>query len=192
MQHRDSIPRLPNRNVERGNMTKEVRGRLIPLTLTVLVAAIDQATKALVIRNIRPGAIGFAFGGDLLRIVNVANTGVAFSMGAGLPDGVRKIIFAFLPLAVLAIVLAAYLKSTGLNTLARWCVCGLLGGGIGNLIDRFFRASGVVDFIDVKFFGLFGMERWPVFNVADSAVVVCGLTLLLSFVFEIKMEGKNG
>ena len=60
-------------------------------------------------------------------------------------------------------------------------VCGIVGGGIGNLIDRFFRPEGVVDFIDVKFYGLFGMERWPTFNVADSAVVVCGILLIISF-----------
>ena len=38
---------------------------------------------------------------------------------------------------------------------------GIVGGGLGNLVDRFFRKEGVVDFIDVKFYGLFGLERWP-------------------------------
>lgn len=152
----------------------------------------DQITKAAVMHSIRPGTVGFAFGGDLLRIVNVANTGVAFSMGAGLPGGVRRVVFALLPLVALAAVLVIYLRSKSLTPFARWCVCGVLGGGIGNLIDRFLRPMGVVDFIDVKFFGLFGMERWPVFNVADSAVVVCGIALLLSFLVEIKREVNNG
>jgi signal peptidase II len=41
-----------------------------------------------------------------------------------------------------------------------------------------------VDFVSVKFYGLFGLERWPTFNVADSAVVVAGLALLVSFMRE--------
>ena len=69
---------------------------------------------------------------------------------------------------------------------------GIAGGGLGNLIDRFFRAEGVVDFIDIKFFGLFGLERWPTFNVADSAVVICGILLVISFiVISITDEMKN-
>ena len=53
---------------------------------------------------------------------------------------------------------------------------------MGNLIDRFFRPAGVVDFIDVRFFGILGMDRWPTFNIADMSVVVCGIMLLLSFI----------
>jgi signal peptidase II len=41
----------------------------------------------------------------------------------------------------------------------------------------------VVDFIDVKFFGLFGLERWPTFNLADSTLVVGGILLLASFLW---------
>lgn len=172
-------------------MTKQLRARMMPLLLALCVAAADQITKAAVVHSIPYGTVGFALGGDLLRIVNVANTGVAFSMGAGLPNAVRRVLFALMPLAALAAVLVVYLRSNTLSQWARWCVCGVLGGGIGNLIDRFFRPGGVVDFIDIKFFGLFGLQRWPVFNVADSAVVVCGFALLLSFFVEIKREGKN-
>ena len=68
---------------------------------------------------------------------------------------------------------------------------GIVGGGLGNLIDRFFRAEGVVDFIDIKFFGLFGLDRWPTFNVADSAVVVCGFMLVISFIVTSIKEAKE-
>lgn len=172
-------------------MTKETKQRLVPLILTVAIVAIDQATKAAVMRNIPLGTVGLELGGDLVRIVNVANTGVAFSMGAGLPSAVRRVVFALLPLLALAAVTVIYLKSKTLGRFAQWCVCGVLGGGIGNLIDRFFRPAGVVDFIDVKFFGLFGLQRWPVFNVADSAVVVFGISLLLSFFWEIRRAGNE-
>ena len=73
----------------------------------------------------------------------------------------------------------------------RWAICGIVGGGIGNLIDRFFRAEGVVDFIDVKFYGLFGFERWPTFNIADASVVVCGVLLVLSFVIDSRKSAST-
>ena len=57
----------------------------------------------------------------------------------------------------------------------------MLGGGLANMVDRVFRPQGVVDFVDVKFYGLFGMERYPTFNVADSSVVVGGILLLVTF-----------
>jgi signal peptidase II len=55
-----------------------------------------------------------------------------------------------------------------------------VGGGLGNVIDRIFRSEGVVDFLSFKFYGLFGFERWPTFNVADSSVVVCAVLLVIS------------
>ena len=67
---------------------------------------------------------------------------------------------------------------------------GIVGGGLGNLIDRFFRPAGVVDFIDVKFYGLFGLDRWPTFNVADAAVVVCGILMVVSFIVTSIRESK--
>ena len=54
-------------------------------------------------------------------------------------------------------------------------------GGLGNYVDRIFRPAGVVDFLDFKFFGIFGLERWPTFNVADATVVVTGILLFISF-----------
>ena len=51
--------------------------------------------------------------------------------------------------------------------------------------------SQVVDFVDCYFFGLFGMERWPTFNFADAAVVVCGIIFLITFVFQVKSDRKN-
>ena len=73
-----------------------------------------------------------------------------------------------------------YVRGREITTLQRWAIAGILGGGIGNLLDRLFRPGGVVDFIDVRFFGIFGLRRWPTFNVADSSVVVCGILLVLS------------
>ena len=104
----------------------------------------------------------------------------------------RIFLFSLIPLIVIGIVIAIYFRNNTWTKLQRWAIMGIVGGGLGNLIDRFFRAEGVVDFIDVKFFGLFGLERWPTFNVADSAVVVCGIILVISFIITYVKESKNG
>ena len=77
-------------------------------------------------------------------------------------------------------------KNKDFNQVQNWAIMGIVGGGLGNIIDRIFRSKGVVDFIDVKFYGLFGLQRWPTFNVADAVVVVCGIMLFASFVISNK------
>lgn len=164
--------------------------KLLPFILTFVVIIADQVTKAMIVKNIPNFTIGYQFFGDLLRIVHVSNTGVAFSIGDSMPFVVRRILFGIAPLFVIAIVIGAYFRNKDFTSLQCWAICGIIGGGIGNIIDRFFRVEGVVDFIDVKFFGIFGLKRWPTFNVADSAVVVCGVLLIVSFLIAISKEEK--
>ena len=66
-----------------------------------------------------------------------------------------------------------------------------MGGGFGNLFDRFFRPEGVVDFIDFKFYGILGFERFPTFNVADISIVICGILLLVSFIITLSEDAKE-
>lgn len=155
---------------------------LLPFILSVVVVILDQVTKAWIVKTIPPFTIGYQYLGDFLRIVHVSNTGVAFSMGDSMPLVLRRILFGIVPLAVIALVVVVYFRNKDFTQVQRWAICGIVGGGIGNIIDRFFRAEGVIDFIDVKFYGIFGLKRWPTFNVADSAVVVCGFMLLISFI----------
>ena len=172
-------------------MNKELKSKLWPISLAVLVIILDQITKILVIKNIPLYTIGTSFFGDFLRIIHVANTGVAFSVGATWSETIRRFLFSLIPLIVIGIVIAIYFRNNTWTKLQRWAIMGIVGGGLGNLIDRFFRAEGVVDFIDVKFYGLFGMERWPTFNIADSAVVVCGIILVISFIITSIRESKS-
>lgn len=167
------------------------KDKFLPLILTVVVIILDQLTKLLVVKNIEPYSIGASFGGDLLRIIHVYNTGIAFSLGHSLSQNLRSIFFAAMPLIVLIIVMVIYFRNDDFTKLQRWAIAGIVGGGIGNIIDRFFRSEGVVDFIDVKFFGIFGLERWPTFNIADSAVVVCGILLIISFIIMMKNDAKK-
>ena len=172
-------------------MNKITKDKILPFILTIVVIILDQITKFLIVQNIKPFSIGAQFFGDFLRIIHVSNTGVAFSMGANWGETARHILFLFIPVIVIGLVIAVYFRNNEFTKLQRWAIAGVIGGGIGNLIDRFFRPEGVVDFIDVKFFGLFGLDRWPTFNVADSAVVVCGFMLLISFIKSIIQENKE-
>lgn len=173
-------------------MEKNLKDKLIPFALAFIVILADQITKALIVKNIPVYAIGWTFGDDLLRIVHVANKGVAFSLGAGMSQSFRSVMFSFAPLVVIGLVVWIYFRNQEFNPLQRWCICGIVGGGIGNIIDRIFRPQGVVDFVDVKFFGIFGLDRWPTFNVADASIVVCGIILIASFAVTVKSGAAQG
>lgn len=172
-------------------MNEKTKSKLLPLTLTAVIIIIDQFTKYLIVKNIPIYTIGAEFFGDFLRIIHVANTGVAFSVGATWSENLRHILFSVIPVVVIVLVFIVYFRNNEWTTFQRWTIMGILGGGIGNLIDRIFRSEGVIDFIDVKFFGIFGLERWPTFNVADSAIIICGIMLAVSFIISIINEKKQ-
>lgn len=174
------------------NMNKEVINKkmLLPFVLTALVVIADQITKTLIVNLIPLNTIGAQYFGDILRIIHVANKGVAFSIGYSLPLVLRRLCFGIVPLIVMILVINVYFRNRDFTDLQRWAICGIVGGGFGNIIDRFFRAEGVVDFVDVKFYGIFGLQRWPTFNVADMAVVICGIILIISFIIVVADEKK--
>jgi len=156
---------------------------LAPFALTAAILILDQITKAAVVAGIKPGRIGWRALGDFFWLVHQKNTGAAFSMGDGLPEVLRIAILIIVPLALMAGLCVYYFKTDELSYPQRWALCGIVGGGVGNIIDRILRSDGVIDFLSVKFYGLFGLERWPTFNVADSAVVVCGILLVAAGFF---------
>ena len=169
---------------------------LMPLTFTGIVLVLDQVSKA-IIHGLWPIAEGEryrfitqVFSNDFLQIIHVRNKAIAFSLGRNLPEVIQPVLFIVLPLLVLGVLLWYYFRTTDFTRLQRWAVAGILGGGIGNLIDRVFRPDGVIDFIDIKFYGLFGWERWPTFNVADASVVICCLLLLVSIII-VSVKGKK-
>lgn len=157
--------------------------RYMPFALTAAVLILDQLSKWLVDKSIPVGSIAWRGLGDFFWLVHQRNTGAAFSLGHNLPGFGRVALLIVLPLAIIG-GLGAYLwKTRELSSFQRWAVAGIVGGGLGNLIDRVFRPEGVVDFLSFKFYGLFGLERWPTFNVADATVVVCGILLALTAIF---------
>lgn len=180
--------------------------RILWLTLSIVV--LDQVTKLLVKGFVIPGTTiyyeGMQIGqsipllGDFLRLTYVENAGMAF--GVAVPN---RLLFSLITI-VAVIVLCVYLFRIRNESLkARLPFAVILGGAIGNLIDRVFYGvifgegplfyGKVVDFIDVDFFdiSLFGYElnRWAVFNIADASVTI-GLFLLLLFYKSIP-EGQT-
>ena len=155
-----------------------------PFLLTAFVVLLDQASKAFIVSNWpREGTvIRDVFNNGFLLIYHVRNKAIAFSIGDNLPDQLRFPIFVVIPILVLIFLVLYYFKIGDFTKLQRWAIAGILGGGVGNIIDRIFRPDGVVDFISVKFYGILGMERWPTFNVADSSVVVCCFILFFTMI----------
>jgi len=166
----------------------------LPFILTAIVVLLDQLTKILIVRFANEnGNILYSVFGDFFRIILVYNTGAAFSFGNNFAPILRFILLKLLPLLLIIGFLPIYFRMN-FTRVERWLIAAVIGGGVGNLIDRFFRTEGVVDFIDIKFYGLFGLERWPTFNIADSVVVV-SFSILILFTFfkknESAMHEKN-
>ena len=158
---------------------------LLPFSLTAVVIAADQLVKGFIVKNwpVEGTFIKDAFDNGILQFYHVRNKAIAFSLGNTLPDAVRPILFVVLPLIVLGFLVWYYFTSNEFSRLQRWAVAGIIGGGLGNITDRIFRPDGVVDFISVKFYGIFGMERWPTFNIADSCVVISCTLFLITILF---------
>jgi len=151
--------------------------KLIAIWIMAIVIVFDQATKCLVRINMQLHD-SIPILGDLLRLTYVENDGAAFSIS--LPNPIYNRFF-FVSTAIIAIVMIVYLLTKAVNRVQVWAFGLVLGGAIGNnLIDRLFFGK-VTDFLDADFPD-FIMQRWPIFNVADSAIVIAmGLILFDMF-----------
>jgi len=169
------------------------------LLLSFVIVLCDQITKLLV-KGVDIPALGIAWQGmpygasrqilgDFFRLTYVENPGMAFSIDLG-----AKPVFAMFSLLA-SVAIIVYLYSARRSPLGfRVALAMILGGAIGNFIDRMFYGiwfyseplfyGRVVDFFDVDFFDVhllgYQLTRWPVFNVADACVTV-GVVLLLLF-----------
>ena len=154
--------------------------RALPFSLTALIIILDQAVKAFIVAKwpLQGSFIKDVFDNEFLILYHVRNKAIAFSIGDNVSEPFRVILFIVVPVFVLVFLSWYYIRSNEFSRLQRWAIAGIIGGGIGNIIDRIFRKEGVVDFISVKFYGLFGLQRWPTFNIADASVVICCIILL--------------
>ena len=127
----------------------------------VVVVVLDQITKALVRHGLERGEENPVF--PAVKLVNVRNDGVAFGISAG----GQTLVVVLIALALLALVLY-FARHTARPLM--WLPVGLLlGGAVGNIIDRI-HAGSVTDFVK--------LPAWPAFNVADVAITVGVLSLV--------------
>jgi signal peptidase II len=153
--------------------------------VAAVVLAADIVSKVLVVDQLEPGREVRVLGGAIYLDV-ARNSGAAFSLGTGF-----TVILSLVALAVIAVIVrtASHMRSTG------WAVAlGLiLGGAVGNIVDRIFRAPGVFRGHVVDWISLFGpnAEHWPIFNIADSAIV-CGAILAGGLsLFGVPLDGTD-
>ena len=146
-------------------------------TLILLVVTVDQLTKKLAIRVLRDAAQSITIIPDLLSLTYTENKGVAFGMEFA-PAGMLLLLTGVITIIVLVYVIL----SKNRTTLFLVPFALIVGGGIGNMIDRVILGR-VVDFIyfDLyhgKIFGTY-LSLWPIFNVADSAISIGACMLIL-------------
>lgn len=109
---------------------------------------------------------------DYLQLVHVRNTGAAFGIGANADSRIVPLLLNLGAIGVFFVVVAYAFRAAVTDRVLQTGLHLILGGAIGNLIDRF-RLGYVVDFVDVYV----KSHHWPAFNVADSAICV-GIALL--------------
>ena len=142
-----------------------------------VVIIIDQFSKLLVRNSLELGEI-IKITPKIIWITYVQNTGAAFSISFGTP-GLNKTVFIIVSL--LAIFLIFYLLSKTSSKIEKISFALILGGAVGNLIDRIALGS-VTDFIWCDFPDAI-MIRWPVFNIADSSIVIAITIMVIYTIF---------
>ncbi|GBE30805.1 lipoprotein signal peptidase [bacterium BMS3Bbin04] len=156
----------------------------IPLLLTLLVIVLDRVTKLIADATMDQGQ-SIHLLGDAAQWTLVYNYGMAFGMN--LAGGA---LLGYVSVLAVVVILFVLLRTPPRQLASRWILAAILGGAVGNTYDRI-RYGYVIDFIDVNLPD-FLMERWPVFNLADSAVSVGVVLLLLMMIIVKDDRGLDG
>jgi signal peptidase II len=157
--------------------------RLFGLIALIAMLA-DLISKSLVVARISPDSSGIRLLGGAVYLVQARNSGAAFSVGTG----------ATVMLTAISVVVVVVIGRAARNLTSKaWAVSlGLvLGGALGNLIDRFFRAPAPGKGHVVDWISLFAADGhvWPIFNLADSSIVVGGAIAVLLSVLGVDFRG---
>ncbi len=149
---------------------KSGRSLLPWLGIALLIIVLDQITKSLILQYFQYGDSRYIT--SFFNIVRAHNTGAAFSFLAG-ASGWQRWFFIGLGIAA-AVFIVWMLRSHGGQRMFAWALSLILGGAVGNVVDRMLHGY-VVDFIQVHW----GAQYYfPSFNVADGAIT-CGAVLLI-------------
>ena len=158
--------------------TKRTSGSLLPwLGIALIVILIDQFTKTLILGSFQLNDSHTVT--SFFNVVRVHNSGAAFSFLAG-ASGWQRWFFVGLG-AVAALFIVWMLRSHGGQRMFSWALALILGGAVGNVIDRLLHGY-VVDFIQVHHAGWY----FPSFNLADSAITVGAVLLVLDELLRVR------
>ena len=138
------------------------------LLISAVIVLLDQVSKAWALRDLADGRIIHVIW--TMQFNLTFNRGMAFSRGTGIGP-----IIGVIGLVVVVLLLLSLRRAD--NTLTRVATGLIIGGAVGNILDRLFRGSGwmrgaVVDFIDFQW--------WPVFNIADMAIMIGAATMMVA------------
>jgi signal peptidase II len=160
---------------------------LLFAVVAAAVLALDVISKLLVVANLPQTHPPKRLLGGVLYLQQTRNSGAAFSLGTGF-----TVILTAVALAVVVFIVrtAGRMRSTG------WAIAlGLiLGGALGNLSDRLFRSPGFLRGHVVDWLSAFGPDgkHWPIFNLADSAIVCGAITAAALALFGVDLDGRSG
>lgn len=141
---------------------------MYPVLIAAAVIAVDQLVKSILVKALADGPIAVI--GNFFRLVYVENYGIAFGMFRN-----KTLFFIITQLTISVLIMFVIYKFHDRSRAVAVCLSLILGGAIGNLIDRI-RLGYVVDYLSFSIFP-------PVFNIADSAIVVGAILLSLILVF---------
>jgi len=143
---------------------------------------LDQLTKQQIMQSMRLHE-SIPIIPNLFSLTYIRNPGAAFGLLAGSSISFRMVFFGLTSIFALGLLGTILLRMPEEDWMGRISVAGILGGAIGNLVDRL-RFGEVIDFIDVYI----EHYHWPAFNVADSAITVGVIFLIVHFAFEKRTE----
>lgn len=155
------------------SQSKTRRGSyLLIAVVALLTIGTDQISKHLILNAFQPGEILPVVPG-FFNLTLTFNFGAAFGLWSNLPPGWREAAL-FMSITLALSVLFFFLRHpTQQSALSQASLAAVLGGAIGNVIDRM-RFGYVIDFLDAYW----GAHHWPAFNIADSAIVI-GVTIVV-------------
>jgi signal peptidase II len=170
---------LSDATTKLGPATGRVRRIGVLATVAAAIYLLDVLSKIVVVATLSDRAPVELVGG-LLTLRVTRNPGAAFSIGVGM-----TVLFTLIAVVVVAVIIRTASRLYSLP----WAIAlgMLLGGALGNLTDRVFRSPGifrghVVDFLE--------LPNWPIFNVADSAIVSAGVLMVLLSLLGVPLEGR--
>lgn len=168
----------------KGKSSRTGSGWLLWIGIAILIVLVDQFTKVLILGTFQYGDSTVVT--SFFNLVRAHNHGAAFSFLAG-AGGWQRWFFTALGVAA-ALVMVWMLRSHAGQKLFSWAISLILGGAVGNVIDRLLHGY-VVDFLDFHWAFLDGMfhgGHFPAFNVADSAITLGAGLLILDELLRVR------